>query len=249
MIIYLYGPDSYRRREKLKEIVVKYQEKHSGLTIGRFDFSEYGDWEDFKDFIKNQSLFSVGGKKLAICRPAGGDSIDEEFTRALKLLVEDKNISVIIDADSALSNPFNFLLRKPVLSQVFDELKPQMMAAFIKKEAERRGFKIIPQTVNNLLRRYGFNTWAIVTELDKLALGGLSDHDPAAPHFFVLLNRAKRGDLTAMNWLLETEEPAIIFNIFASQAEPDLKIKLADYDAAIKSGKLDYEEALLDLAI
>ena len=47
------------------------------------------------------------------------------------------------------------------------------------------------------------------------------------------------------------EEPVKIFNILAtSYLNTVFSLqKLADYDAAIKSGKLDYEEALVDLAL
>jgi len=41
---------------------------------------------------------------------------------------------------------------------------------------------------------------------------------------------------------------AKIFNILAAQAGEKIP-RMADYDIAVKSGKLDYEEVLLDLAI
>ncbi len=49
---------------------------------------------------------------------------------------------------------------------------------------------------------------------------------------------------------LQQEESAKIFNILASQAQ-SLKLaqKIADYDSLIKFGRLNYEEALLDLII
>jgi len=58
MIIYLYGSDSYRRLEKLKEIISEYKKKHSGLTIDRFYLDESdNEWLRFKDFAGTQSLF------------------------------------------------------------------------------------------------------------------------------------------------------------------------------------------------
>ena len=56
--------------------------------------------------------------------------------------------------------------------------------------------------------------------------------------------------ISSLTWLLETDEPAKIFNMLSAFAKaPEEKIKMADYDVAIKSGKLEYEEALLDLVI
>ncbi len=47
------------------------------------------------------------------------------------------------------------------------------------------------------------------------------------------------------------EEPIQIFNIMASLKQLPLNLikKLADYDVMVKSGKIDYEEILVDLAL
>ena len=46
-------------------------------------------------------------------------------------------------------------------------------------------------------------------------------------------------------------DSAMIFNIFAASPylNQDQKITMADYDAAIKSGKLEYDEVLLDMML
>ena len=54
-------------------------------------------------------------------------------------------------------------------------------------------------------------------------------------------------------WALETmlalsDPPAKIFNILASQWAEKTP-HMAEYDLAVKSGKVDYEEALVDLLI
>jgi DNA polymerase III delta subunit len=50
---------------------------------------------------------------------------------------------------------------------------------------------------------------------------------------------------------LSQEEPAKIFNIISAgkRLSPETLDKLADYDIAVKSGKLEYEEVLVDLAL
>ena len=57
MVIYLYGPDSYRRKEKEKEIISKYKEKHLSVTVDKFELESDDDFSSFKNFLKNQSLF------------------------------------------------------------------------------------------------------------------------------------------------------------------------------------------------
>ncbi len=58
--------------------------------------------------------------------------------------------------------------------------------------------------------------------------------------------------ITALERLfIGQEEPVKIFNILASQNRLPIGLiqKLADYDAMVKSGRIDYEEVLLDLAL
>ena len=49
MIIFLYGEDSYRSKEKLNEIINRYKESHKNeLNLRRFE----GEDLDFQDFLK-----------------------------------------------------------------------------------------------------------------------------------------------------------------------------------------------------
>src|SRR3989344_824222 len=58
MIYFLYGADSYRSREKLREIIGGYREKHGNfLNFSRFD-AEDQNLTDLKIAGKMQSLFS-----------------------------------------------------------------------------------------------------------------------------------------------------------------------------------------------
>ena len=66
MIIFLYGPDAYRRQEKLKEIVSEYRAKHENPSLQHFDFREEGKFDEFRDFAKSGSLFD--NKKMAVVR-------------------------------------------------------------------------------------------------------------------------------------------------------------------------------------
>ena len=50
--------------------------------------------------------------------------------------------------------------------------------------------------------------------------------------------------------LFRSENPQMIFNLFSVLMKTSSeKEKMADYDAAVKSGKLEYQEALTDLVL
>jgi hypothetical protein len=74
-----------------------------------------------------------------------------------------------------------------------------------------------------------------------------------APNYWGLINGLKNYDIKNRLYAFETmlaanDPPAKIFNILASQWQEKTP-HMAEYDLAVKSGKVDYEEALVDLLI
>ena len=66
MIIFLYGPDTYRSRQKLNEIIEHYKKVHkSGLNLKYFDLQK-SSYQDFKDEIQQASMFKE--KKLLVLK-------------------------------------------------------------------------------------------------------------------------------------------------------------------------------------
>lgn len=259
MLIYLYGHDSYRLNQKLASIIDSYKKKHSGLTIDYFALSsEVSAKEEFdrlKNFIGSQSLF--GGSRLAVASNFLNEKEQAEF---LKNFLEHKTASLIVISEKLLGKDFNFLLKKPVLSQNFEPLTAAQLAVFIKKKAENINLKLPSETINSLIRANGSDLWGIIRELEKISLGGETDNMgsarlPAGGDFFAMISKLSErapfsSKISSLTWLLETDEPAKIFNMLSSFVKTaEEKIKMADYDLAIKSGKLEYEEALLDLVI
>ncbi|MFA6354540.1 MAG: hypothetical protein WCX12_02560 [Candidatus Paceibacterota bacterium] len=260
MIIFLYGPDDYRREEKRRAIVGEFLKKRSGLSV-RF-FSAEGDlnwFEEFKSFLRNQSIFEsaklvVIGGILEV--PAKG------LAEELKLFLENKSVTVVISTPDKPGKELNFLLKKPVLTQGFDVLKGKEWNLFVKREIKKREMNFAPAAVDFLEKVYEGNPWRLVTELDKLRCLELEIIDrkdlekmglEVMPNFWSLILGFKSrflGDrLRALEKMLGTNEPtAKVFNIIAYQL-PEKIEKIAGYDLAIKSGKMDYEEALVDLAL
>ena len=63
MIIFLYGPDDYRRLQKKREILAEFKKKHSDLGVCIFDMTS-GATDDLEEFLRAQSIFE--NKKLAV---------------------------------------------------------------------------------------------------------------------------------------------------------------------------------------
>lgn len=245
MIICLYGLDSYSRIKKQKEIIAEYKSRHSGLTVGRFDFGE-----DFKSFVRSGSLF--GGKKLTIISNFTAD-ITKEDILFIKSLVKDESIIVLISEDKKLGREFDFLTKKPCLSQEFDNLSIKQFARFLLKEANERNIKLNNQLISILANNFCPDGWGAVMELEKLALLDKPEVNLKSqlPNLFNMIYELKsrnlKNRLVALEFLLKNEDEAKVFNLAAYSIGQ--KKKFAQYDAMIKSGKLDYETALTEAVI
>lgn len=263
MIIYLYGPDAYRRQEKVNWYLEEFRKKHSNLALEKFYLEQPEDWERFREFASSQTLF--GGTQLGVVYNLR-EAEAKKTVPILKKAQEDKAITLIISEDKKLTKEFDFLLKSHTVAE-FDWLSEPQAALFLKKLAQSRNLSLDLTSQNLLLQVYRNNSWGLVTELDKLALLEekqltreiLEKHlDLTLPmNVFYALNEMRSSRylsnrLSILERLLEqSDEPAMIFNILA--ASPYLsaaqKQKMADDDAAVKSGKLEYEEVLTNLTI
>ncbi len=260
MFIFLYGPDDYRRIQKKREIIAEFIKKHSALGLGVFDLDTATGVDDFFGFAQNQSIFETA--KLAVLENAF-ELETAKLAKLLKPLVAEKGTTVLLAERDKPVKALAFLLEKPSLAQKFENLEGVEWVAFIKAEAEKIGLKLADSAAQFLGIVYQGNSWALVTELQKLnsfkAATAIQKSDldsfdlEAAPNYWALLNGMKSLDartrLFALEKLLSTNDPpAKIFNILAAQVGEKTPL-MAAYDLAVKSGKLDYEEVLLDLAL
>ncbi|MDP3729827.1 MAG: hypothetical protein Q8R26_03750 [bacterium] len=267
MIITLYGPDAYRRHQKFKEIVRQYTEKHSHFTKERFDLAETGALQFLKEFIQTRSLFN--DVKLGIIYNADelSDADEKEFRELLKNAINDTEPVLLMMGDKKPTAAFNFLLKKPVLAQEFKGLSGDAHHSFIQQEAKKRGVSLDKESIALLASVYRTDTWGLITEIEKLALLDtktitqkiVEAHitNASALNLFGLLDSVRAGQtigtrLSGLEELLRGNDyPGMLFNILAASPYGDHadRVMMADYDIAIKSGKIEYEEALLGVAL
>lgn len=271
MITLLYGPDSYRRQKELNKILKNFREKHPQTILERFIFEEGRENEDFlrlQEFSVSQSIFS--SKKLAILENVWDTEI-KEIRKFLKANIEDEDWTIVIFEEKSPPASFKFLLDKAHTVLKFDNLSGEKLKSFIKKESEERGMDLTQRALNFLEQEFDSDSWALITEIEKLSLLTKSgskaiidlpqiletgDYEHALD-FFSFINKVGRYErisekMEALEELFfARQEPVKIFNILAAgkYLSPALLQKLAGYDIMVKSGKIDYDEVLLDLAL
>ncbi len=266
MIIFLHGADEYRRLQKKNEIIAEFGKKHSGVAVGRFDLSKEEEFPKFAEFIGSQSLFDP--KKLAILENmfeiTGGEAVKKELTASLKGAAKNPDATILVSEKNKSTEGLTFLAGKSVniKSQDFPYLTGAKWEAFISEIAKENEITIQAAAVKFLAEAYQNDTWSLVTEIRKLAslpkksigIKELETMDiEINPDYFGLLKNLKNYELgirlASLEKLFLLNEPMPkVFNMLAYQL-PDKLERLAKYDILVKSGKLEYEEVLVDLII
>ncbi|MDD4930799.1 MAG: hypothetical protein PHG66_01420 [Candidatus Colwellbacteria bacterium] len=263
MIVLITGGDSWRRKKQFKDIALRFKEKHGGSGLRFFDMSSE-ETSDLIGFIRGRSMFDP----LSMAAVDGlnvGDMDKEDIASlgiALKKASSDREMTVLISMEEDPSSVF-FLEKEDIFnSWNFEPLKGAELSALVLKEATLKGLKLSVSDVNSVISALSGDLWGIGNELDRLALsGGLVSSDRyAGLNYFAALNSFKFGNnplarLAALELLLTKlkEDPARVFNGLAYSAPRDIPSEtwsrtMADLDIAVKSGKMDYTEALVALA-
>ncbi|MBI2888746.1 MAG: hypothetical protein HYY10_02365 [Candidatus Liptonbacteria bacterium] len=259
MIVFLYGADDYRRTKEKQAVVEKFLKKHSSFGVKKVDGTVEGAVEELWEFGTNSGLFDE--QRLAVLDYAW-EAPEKELKEWLESVRDAKHITALLSEHGAPKKEFAFLKKEPVITKEFDALEGAAWEKFIAAEAKMRGVSLAPDAAQFLARVYAGDSWRLATELDRIALLGKGSVDKKAlealgveihPEFFSLMRSFSYGDrrarLAAIEGMLLTRDPAAkIFNVLAAMV-PAAARRFAEYDIAIKNGKLDYEEALTDLAL
>lgn len=266
MIIFLYGPDSYRRQKRLNKIIEEYRQKYSNFSWDYFDLENADELSRLKEFSAQLLIFD--NKKLAVLKNAFVIDL-KDLKEFLKTYLNAEDFTILISEESSPPAALNSLLKRAFSVEKFDFLKGDEWVSFIQKEAARRKISLTSQAVYFLARIFKDDNWGLVNELDKAVLLSqkgpiepddlkkIGDYSRESPDIFDFINRVVRDwslpeKIIALEKLfIADEEPVKIFNILASLKRLPKKLlqRLADYDVMVKSGKMDYEEVLLDLAL
>jgi DNA polymerase III delta subunit len=267
MIICLYGPDSYRKKQKLNELLSLYKSKHKNLDSVFFDLEENSEsWGEVIDFLKQPSMFV--DSKLAVVK--GVTQIDRKgWLDVLKGYGEEKKVFVVILENKKPNKKFSFLLKKPNKFQEFEELKRDELRKFLIINLKKLDIKLSSGAeiffISYLLSGKD-RSWRLINELNKIYLAGFEgviqesnlkeiiEWRGVEDMFFItggILNshNTKTKLVSLEKLFLRKEDPGHIFNLLAYQSKGIDADKLAKGDVLVKSGELEYEEAVLNFIL
>lgn len=182
MIIFLYGPDSFRSHQKLKEIRQNFQDKvdANASSISFLDGAKIGI-KEIAEQINTGSLFVK--KRLVIIENLFNNKQEKIFSELKDYLekqkltdLEDRNVLIFLDGELNTKNStlkvktktlFKFLADQK-LSQEFKNLNATQLNNFIKNEFEKNNKKISGTAISRLATSHQGDLWQISNEIKKL---------------------------------------------------------------------------------
>lgn len=172
MIYLLYGPDTYRSREKLREFIAAFQAKAGGaFNVTRLDAGE--ESTAVRAIGRTASLFAP--KELyAIERISEAAKEDQDYVRdSLERWREDRDLTVVfweagIEAKDAM---LAAVKKHAAQTQEFKPLAAAAVRRWIAGEIDRREIRLAREEAEQLAARFGSDLWALSQELGKIASG------------------------------------------------------------------------------
>ncbi len=176
MLYFLHGPDSYRSRRRLNEIVAEFEKKTgAGLAITRFDVEEHPEMV----FAVGRTASLFHQKELfCIERLSETGAREKEYVEnKLGSWAKARDITVIIweaiiDRGDALSKKIE---KHATKTQEFKMLAASALDRWIAAEAHERKIRLTHEEQGILLARSRGDLWAISNELDKVSFGSKLD--------------------------------------------------------------------------
>jgi DNA polymerase-3 subunit delta len=168
MIIFLYGEDTFRARQKLNEIIEGYQKIHkSGLNLKYLDCNNL-NFEEEKNQIQTSSMFEE--KKLIVFKNVFATSeTKEKFLEFIKKNKNREDLFIIYEEKEINKNtPLFQFLKKYGQSQEFKPLEGEKLKEWLRKELTKFKTEIEPKALELLIVYLGNDLWALSNEIKKL---------------------------------------------------------------------------------
>ncbi|HCM36617.1 MAG: DNA polymerase III subunit delta [Candidatus Wildermuthbacteria bacterium RIFCSPLOWO2_02_FULL_47_9c] len=222
MIFFLHGPDTYRARQKLKEIREKYQATYlHAVNVQDFDCAET-EIQEAKNALSTISMFEQ--KKLLIFKNVFGNKAFEDFLFAQRVQLErsDEIVVVVFGAGTVKEkgvHPLYQWLKKNARQQEFLPISPSKLKLWIVREFACYNLKATLVAQEALAQAVGNDLWRLSNEVKKIAAwksgarASISDS-----------GRVKESDVTLF---LSVDEEADVFSTVEAVAAKNKKRALS----------------------
>jgi DNA polymerase III delta subunit len=229
MLIYIFGNDSYRIKEKLNEYIIRFQKKfENSFNLEKFDLSQNDSFTKMKIFLSSSPMFSI--ERFGIIENISKFKEEEqllEFLKEMKISDSKQDFLFFVDIfEKEKKTKNNDKLKKYISKNAkykyeINNFKNISEARnWINEKFKENESRINSEAINILFKNFGENTWQLSKEIEKLSL------------FKPNQEIQKKDILEVCNLKIDM----YIFSIFDSFFKRDKKNSIFLFKQAIKSG-------------
>ena len=169
MIKLIYGPDTYRSKQRLQAVIeeIKKSQK-TGIDLRRFEGKKFS-FQDIKDELGAVSMFKE--KKIIVLADFfDNEEFKEEFTKNFKRLNDSQDVVIFYAETAPAKDTFFKFLKKEAQAEEFGLLAGSELKAWLKKEFDKYGASFESQVLDKLILFVGSDLWQLANEVQKLYL-------------------------------------------------------------------------------
>lgn len=172
MILFLHGADTYRARQKLREIIAHYEQTHQGQVRSFLFDCRQSSLDEVQRAMETISLFER--RKLVILENVFGSAPFAEWMSQEKERLEKSEHHIVVvfepgEVQKKTQNKLYQWLKKHAKKQEFLLLSPAKLKLWIEKEFGTYGLPIAPRVQEQLARATGNDLWRLSAEIRKVA--------------------------------------------------------------------------------
>ncbi len=170
MIVFIYGEDSYRSRQKLEEIIQEYKKTNkSGINLRYFDCEESSfSIEDLKSTAQQFSMFK--DKKLSIVKNAFSEAeVKQKLLKLVTDFVQSDDVVIIYEASKPKeSDALLKMLKKEGKSQEFKKLTASQLRDWVLKKFDEASVRAEALAIDYILASVDGDIWRLSNEIQKI---------------------------------------------------------------------------------
>ncbi|MEK9129824.1 MAG: DNA polymerase III subunit delta [Patescibacteria group bacterium] len=175
MFIFLHGEDTFRSKEKLKELIKKFQKEIDPSNLNIFFLEgEKIDINKLEQAILSQGFLAK--KRMVVIKNLFSQCKDDKILKKILNILNQENENILIfwegtKIDQKINNIKKEIfekLKKEKYSYEFFLLTGIKLRDWVKKRIENQRTKIENQALENLIVRVGNDLWRMSNEIDKL---------------------------------------------------------------------------------
>jgi DNA polymerase III subunit delta len=171
MIVFLYGLDTFRSGQKLKEIIASYENAYQGKVRSFYFDCENASVDEVRRVCETVSLFEQ--KKLIVLRNVFRSAPLVEWVKDHKeaLHKSGQYVLVLFETEEIKAKNKHVLYRwlvKHAKCQEFLPFPPAKLQIWIAREFQRYGMSCVPRAQELLARSIGSDLWRLTEEIKKV---------------------------------------------------------------------------------